>query len=368
MSFKLQHPLAITMWDFSWLERRWPGAGQENWDRSLDELKERGYDAVRFDAYPHLLAVDPAKTWELLPEWSVQDWGAPAVTRVQVWPALAEFTRKLKERGMKAGLSTWFREDIDRERMRLGTAADFTRIWSAVLERLDAEDLLDTVLYVDLCNEFPIAPWAPFLHHPGRPEYKRNTREAETLMREAIEGLRLRWPQLNYTFSFCSELDTWREQDVSMLDFLEPHVWMAQASDYYERVGYGYERFDPIGYTNLALNGEAEYRRDQARYDAALMGGIENVAQWSRAGGKALITTECWGLVDYKDFPLLEWGYVKDLCALGVNAAARSGRWAAIATSNFCGPQFRGMWRDVAWHRELTGIIHAAELPPEARG
>ena len=25
-------PRAITMWDFSWLERRWPGAGYEDWD------------------------------------------------------------------------------------------------------------------------------------------------------------------------------------------------------------------------------------------------------------------------------------------------------------------------------------------------
>ena len=26
---------AITTWDFSWAERRWPGAGYENWDRAL---------------------------------------------------------------------------------------------------------------------------------------------------------------------------------------------------------------------------------------------------------------------------------------------------------------------------------------------
>jgi hypothetical protein len=30
------HPLAITMWDFSWIERRWPGAGYEDWDDVLD--------------------------------------------------------------------------------------------------------------------------------------------------------------------------------------------------------------------------------------------------------------------------------------------------------------------------------------------
>ena len=44
------------MWDFSWLERRWPGAGYEDWAQALEELRERGYDAVRIDAYPHLLA------------------------------------------------------------------------------------------------------------------------------------------------------------------------------------------------------------------------------------------------------------------------------------------------------------------------
>ena len=31
-------PLAIAMWDFSWLERRWLGAGYEDWDQALDEL------------------------------------------------------------------------------------------------------------------------------------------------------------------------------------------------------------------------------------------------------------------------------------------------------------------------------------------
>jgi len=48
-------PLALTMWDFSWLERRWSGAGYEDWDQALTELVERGYNAVRIDAYPHLI-------------------------------------------------------------------------------------------------------------------------------------------------------------------------------------------------------------------------------------------------------------------------------------------------------------------------
>lgn len=50
-----KHPRAITMWEFSWIERRWPGAGYEDWDLALDELVVRGYDAVRIDPFPHLL-------------------------------------------------------------------------------------------------------------------------------------------------------------------------------------------------------------------------------------------------------------------------------------------------------------------------
>src|ERR1700710_2352068 len=104
-------PLAITMWDFSWLERRWPGAGYEDWDRALDELVERGYDAVRIDAYPHLVAADPGKLWQLQPVWDTQDWGAPTIVRVRVIPELHQFIRKCADRKLKVGLSRWFRQD-----------------------------------------------------------------------------------------------------------------------------------------------------------------------------------------------------------------------------------------------------------------
>jgi hypothetical protein len=51
------------------------------------------------------------------------------------------------------------------------------------------------------------------------------------------------------------------------------------------------------------------------------------------------------------------------LCEIGVRTAAATGRWRAIATSNFCGPQFVGMWRDVDWHKRMTEVIHAAKVP-----
>jgi len=94
------------MWEFSWLERRWPGAGYGNWDLALDQLVLRGYDAIRIDAYPHLLAAQPNASWELIPCWSAQDWGSPALNRVQVQPNLNQFLRKCADRNLRVALST----------------------------------------------------------------------------------------------------------------------------------------------------------------------------------------------------------------------------------------------------------------------
>src|SRR5215218_6446824 len=140
----LSHPLAIAMWDFSWLERRWPGGGYEDWDRVLDELVERGYDAVRIDAYPHLAAASPEREWELLPFWNTQDWGSPALTKVGVQPALNQFIRKCADRSIRVGLSTWFREDRDNIRMRIVTPEYLGKVWQATLNGIVDAGLLES--------------------------------------------------------------------------------------------------------------------------------------------------------------------------------------------------------------------------------
>ena len=166
---------AITMWDFSWLERRWPGAGYEDWDLALDQLQERGYNAVRIDVYPHLVAAGAEREWELLPQWTIQDWGAAARTRVQVEPHLTQFLQKCAERDIQVGLSSWFRKDLTDTRMNIRTPQDLGQVWLAVLDAVRDAGLLGSLLYVDLCNEFPIPAWAPFLHRTGYDVFKRDT-------------------------------------------------------------------------------------------------------------------------------------------------------------------------------------------------
>lgn len=357
---KIHYPLAITMWDFSWLERRWPGAGYEDWDGALDDLKSRGYDAVRIDAYPHLIAADPLREWELLPCWNQQDWGSPALNRVRVQPALNRFIEKCAERRIHVGLSTWFRQDRDDTRLKIASPEDLGSIWKTTLDSIAAAGLLDTILYVDLCNEFPLDVWIPFANQDGT--LLRNSPEGQRWMKDSIAVVRKAYSDLDYCFSFTTEYDTWQQQDVSYMDLLENHIWMTHWNDFYQQVGYHYERFDSIGYENLAQKGEVLYRADPGRWQADLKRGIELNAEWSRVSGKPLITTECWAIVDYKDWPLLSWDWIKDLCAFGVRQASSTGRWVAMGTSNFCGPQFVGMWRDVDWHRRLTDVIHNAPM------
>ncbi len=354
-------PLAITMWDFSWLERCWPGAGYEDWDLALDELSERGYNAVRIDAYPHLVAADRHKSWEILPEWNTQDWGSPARCRVQVFPALNEFISKCGDRGIRVGLSTWFRQDIHNVRLNIADGGAHGMIWLEVLNEIAQAGLMEHVLYVDLCNEWPLPCWAPFFKN-SNPGKDWRTAESMSWMKTAVQTVRAQYPELPLTFSLWPDQQTSAEE-LAFLDFFDPHLWMVDHASFYPRIGYHFQRFDPVGYENVVRHAEPLYRSNPDFWHEQLRQSIQWNAEVSRRASRPLITTECWSIIDYKDWPLLDWGWVKDVCALGVESAAATGRWAAMATSNFCGPQFRGMWRDVGWHQTLTRRIRSAAMP-----
>ncbi len=362
-------PRAISMWEFSWIERRWDGAGYEDWDKALDELAERGYNAVRIDPFPHLVATDPHKTWTLLPEWNTQVWGSPDVNRVMILPALFEFIAKCKSRGILVGLSTWYRQDEDNTRMTITGPDVLAAQWIKTLDLIEGAGLLDAILYADLCNEWPGDAWAPFMKpHLNFGEWDHPASLA--FMHTALALVRARFPRLPLLFSCSSDrVENYGEHDLSDFDLLDPHVWMAQENDgeFYKIVNYAYERFDPKGYTNLSLKAEPTYRARPAYWQDLLAKKIDRLAAVSAQIKMPLVTTECWAIVDYKDWPLLHWDWVKELCVLGAGRAAASGRWLAVASSNFCGPQFAGMWRDKAWHQQVTQAIKTASIAPDLR-
>lgn len=358
------NPLAITMWDFSWLERRWDGGSYEDWDKALDELAERGYNAVRIDAYPHLLAADPNKEWTLLPCWDVQDWGSPGKIKVTVYPALNQFIAKCKKRNIKVGLSTWYREDLHKEKLKITSPEKMAENWIKALDLIAQDNLLDNILYVDMCNE-----WTSFWS-VGLKESAHNWAIPDSLtwMKKTIELVRVKYPDLPYTFSFDymgkDVVDKLKANPLPHFDLLEQHLWMASLNggEFNKTMGYNWHRFSNESYLNLIENGEKLYRSKPEYWQKMLVDNIKLYASGAKAINQPIISTECWSIVDYKDYPMLNWNWIKDLCELGTITAASTGQWVAIATSNFCGPQFVGMWKDVEWHKRLTNIIKSSKI------
>jgi len=359
------------MWDFSWLERRWSGAGYEDWARALDELSERGYNAVRIDAYPHLIDANPEATHELKPVWGVHAWGAPMRCEVQVMPALTEFIAACGERDIKVGLSSWYRRDSRELWRKLFSPKRHAESWIRTLDLIKSEGLAKHLLYLDLCNEWPLRVWAPFFYGTdtdaaavvgdGHTPWQDDSSLRWT--HQAVELVRKAYPELPITVS----MHPWRGpveafEALDFLDFYEPHIWMS-GGEFYHRVGYTFQhKFDNSEYENVQKYAKALYSKDKSYWHARLHAMMDTAIEPARKYGKPLMTTECWGITDYKDGPGLDWGWVKESCAEGVRYAAKSGCWVATATSNFCGPQFVGMWRDVEWHQRQTSLIRSANV------
>jgi hypothetical protein len=283
---------------------------------------------------------------------------------------LVEFLQRARGHGIRVALSTWYRDDSRHMRLRIRSPEDQAGVWTRTLDYLGRAGLVDDLLYVDLCNEFPQLNWAPYLYgRLGGPELDRTSHRIREWMQSSTDLVREAYPQLKLTWSFASQITNWREQDVSMMDLLENHIWMAspEVSEFNRVVGYEFDWFRPDSFDALVRSGEAEYRARQDYYDSRLFSRIDENALWSQASGLPLVTTECWAVIDYKDWPGLNWDWVMELNARAVEYAAATGRWIGLATSNFCGPQFVGMWRDVAWHRRLTDLIHKAPLDENLR-
>ncbi len=110
---KIKKPLAIAMWDFSWILRHHKYGEFFDWDKALDGLAERGYNAIRMDAMPQFIA--STKKGEIIEEfrspkkdWIPALWGNDYSMNFRPREALLEFLPKCKKYGIRVGLAAWF--------------------------------------------------------------------------------------------------------------------------------------------------------------------------------------------------------------------------------------------------------------------
>ncbi|MBQ3870781.1 MAG: hypothetical protein II777_09555 [Clostridia bacterium] len=357
----LKRPLAITMWDFSWLERRFEGGGYEDWEKAVTELEERGYDAIRLDVFPHMIYRNPHGVFRLDPVWppDYASWGTRETVYIEnIEKKLTDFVKVCSAHGIKLGLSTWFRDSGPRSTVRsVDTPKTLAQMFIRATETVLAAG--GEVLYVDFCNEF--AHWADFVRNEDGSVPFRDGDLCQYWIHGAINEYKKTYPDIPLTFSVSTEFDRIGRENLEGYGLYEPHIWMNGDGDGRFTAAFAKVRRD--GTPGEIIEQQKElYLKSKKYWQHVLTEQIRYFAEFSKETGLPLITTECWGVIDCMDRPGTDWSWIKELCEIGVKTASQTGRWAAIATNNFCGPQFPSLWNDIEWHKKMTGIIHSGAL------
>ncbi|MFH1742194.1 MAG: cellulase-like family protein [bacterium] len=385
---ELQKPVAIAMWDFSWILRHHLLGSFEDWDLVLDQLVERGYNAVRVDAMPQFVAADTDGTVQeeffcAKDGWRPACWGNDVSVYIRPRDALLEFLPKCSERGIHVGLASWFlshgtpRKDIFQEEGGL------LRAWIETLTFLDNHSLLDSVLYVDVLNEYPFWHGYQWLQNelnersdlnkfkeenpdahipdfdPSRPREGMNPVQRELynqFVTATLNELKKKWGDLPFYVSLDSEMQL-PNIDLSAFDGLDYHIWFVHNPSWSDT------RYRDIH----GLNNEQKFYEiydDMMRFwrerRKEMIGWMEErittISQTAKQHGIPCGNTEGWGSIIWIDHPALGWEWVKESGDICSELALQHG-YKFICTSNFTHPQFKGMWEDIAWHRRITDRI-----------
>ena len=373
---------ATAMWDFSWATRRFENEAEyADWDRVLDGLAERGYNNVRIDAFPHLIAADQSGAvvdrFDILPQRKRFMWGNHEIVEIEPRTDLIAFIGKCKKRDISIGLSTWFNGDSRNRRDRVRTPDDYFRIWNETLELIDSAGLIDRIVWVDLCNEFPLDLWAwgaaPEIFGSrcstpisvgvrGKAWEDSAIERAQDYFSISISKLKQKWPRLRFCYSLCSigSRNT-RSMDVSQFDVAEVHCWLGDNLPWNMATMQVATLLEvPLGtQLHAALTCGTSAKKLHQWLDDTLAPQMTKWSKWANENELPLITTEGWGPINYEARKPSDWRWVKEFAALAVEKAVEMG-WTGICTSNFCQPHHQDMWSDVQWHQEMTSPIRGA--------
>lgn len=389
-------PAAIAMWDFSWLLRHQPCGEFEDWDGVLDGLVSRGYNAIRIDAFPNLVAANPQG--RVIEEhsfpkgdWKPTMWGNNYSITVNPRQALKEFIPRCIDRGILIGLSTWFSgpgcekiEGLD----------GLVRVWDETLTFLKDNDLLHNIYYVDLLNEYPMYNGFSWLRNQMDAMKKdASGKQAEAIAdpaerarkahewnahagnyndpvsrkfyidfaNGALDRLKAKWPELDFmTCVTNTDSADWKAMDFSHCAAMDVHYWFIINNKSFPC---------PLYWANiheLSANDQifpkvqesltkawVEHKDDLVAWMDAEMGAV---AAKGRQFNKPIGNTEGWGTINWLDHPALTWDVIKEAGEICARLGRKHG-YRFNCTSNFTHPQFPRLWQDVAWHRRVTDII-----------
>jgi hypothetical protein len=378
-------PLAIAMWDYSWLLRHHRYGEFEDWDRVLEELSLRGYNAIRIDAMPQFVAADSSgisrdEFRSVKEGWKPSVWGNDYTMSFRPREALLEFLPKSRKYGIKVGLATWFlRHGTDRKDIFMEEGG-LVRAWDETLSFLKSHDLLDNILYVDLLNEYPnwhgydwfrdkMNKLSDLNHHkldnpdanlPDNDiiEKQGNRLQAEfynEFVNSMINSLKTKYPDMDYFVSLDSGMSL-DNIDLSAFNAIDYHIWFAHSGKIP-----GLNEISTLDqtqdYRKIYSGLRTYWQQNKESLVKWMDGRINDISGTATKHNLVCGNTEGWGPIFWFDHPELDWKWVKECAVICVDLALKHDNYKFICTSNFTHPQFKGMWEDIAWHKRITTKI-----------
>lgn len=381
----LKRPVAIAMWDFSWLLRRHPGGGFEDWECALDGLAERGYNAVRIDVFPHLVGRSDGSpdqfTYRGAGPGRHKLWGNDVDITVNPREALLEFIPLCQQRNIGVDVSTWFRRPKDRLEPIDGFEG-FAGVWERTLDFMEHNGLLKNALFIDLLNEYPHGvSWLKNTAREagkGQPAPQQTGQEHlqkyimppfpaaeryiyKSFATRVLQHFRKRHPKLDFTLSLTLNTDDFHPErcvDFSVMDVMDMHIWFGTHPII--------KQYDMGGVQSLTP--EQIQQRYQALQEAwtanrnAMIqwmdGFLGQYAMWGRQHRAVVGNTEGWGCIGWDDIEPLDWSFIKQSADICVDLALKH-NYKFICSSNFTHPHFKRLWADVSWHKAITARIRS---------
>lgn len=357
--------LALACWDHAWLTRNDARQGPyRQLPACLDGLVERGYNAVRLDAFPHLIAARPdgivVDRFEVRP---------PGRAPVQVQPrrALLDLARQARQRGLRLWLTSRFLPDTQARRSFVRRPRDFIDVWSQTLDLLRAEGLLDTVVAVDFCHHFPLPEAAHgasrhiFRSHPMNRLarlgiWSRATEQrAEHYLLEVPRSLRALYPNIAFGLSVGSaSAKHVRVLDTSELDFLDSHLWLNDDPAFAVASGSLLPARGNLAASLQSRVAGLAWRQGREQWQRQLESRIRELYDFTRV--RRMSPAIGAGFVRLPDERHADWGWIREVCEHAVEHALQQGI-TALCPAVQARPHGEGLWHDVAWQQSLNQRI-----------
>ena len=351
--------VTVIMWDHAFLTRHMKGDSFEDYDKVLSEAAERGYNTLRLDPMPQVIALDRPETVltrpptvskpELFPWERAQAFEGPA----GVW--LIEFMEKVLQKGFCYCLSAWngkWETGAKPENLH-----ELTNRWIPFLHKWRERFGFEKCLYVDLSNEYPY-----FLNgHLKRTIREYNGRwspEWNEFIKQEVNGclkeMRREFPEVRFMVSLHGDV-RWIDLDLE-LDVMDVHFYSDADPRFTGRTLFD-KHVPELFTTDAFFKGfsdrcVASHKIMAPMYRAQQRSKLAAFSAWSGEYGIPLTTSESWASWYYLDHKDLDWSWLLEWAEWSVEDAIEYGMWG-WTPHNYCQPQFAN-WKDVKWHRKLT--------------